>query len=210
MVLRGSPAPGERDADGICMESFPMNPIPAAPRPLPALPWEELRALSRQRARSRLADAGTEDVEDVVQLAMVRLIRACRAADVANPHGLTSTVTDRAAQDWIRARRRWRARFEQPPEVPEPQGPQAVAGELGDPLERVRFVVMEYFGQTDGPCAELATAYFESRDWAAVATASGLAATTVRKRWWRCVEQLRSELRGPLEPLFEAFLGGRA
>lgn len=190
----------------------PMDSPPETTSPFPPLPWDELRALAGRHARARLGIVRPEDLEDIVQMAMVRLLRASRGAPVENPRGLTSTVTDRAAKDWLRARRRWRARFcesADPGErAPDPNAPEP--GAFGDPLERVRFTVLEYFRQADGPCAEIATAYFESRDWGSVAAAAGLAAAAVRKRWSRCVDRLRLELRGTLAPLFEALNGDGA
>jgi hypothetical protein len=171
--------------------------------------WEALRSLVRRRVRAKYAQLQPDDLEEICQLALVRVLRALRGSDVRNPEGLSVMAADRAAGDWWRARRRWQGRFESlDPAADPPGGDPLREGTFGDPLERVRFVVTEFFDSSHAGCAELARPFFESRDWGAVAAALGRSHEAVRKQWSRCVALLRERLRGELAPLFQAFRDG--
>ena len=185
--------------------------IPPDRQPSPDIQvdWEALRSLVRRRVRSKYAHLQSDDLEEICQLALVRVLRVLRGSDVRNHEGLSAVAADRAAGDWWRARRRWQGRFEPlDPAADPPGGDPPREGTFGDPLERVRFVVTEFFDSNHAGCAELARPFFESRDWGAVAASFGRSHEAVRKQWSRCVALLRERLRGELTPLFEALRDG--
>lgn len=171
--------------------------------------WEDLRAQVRRCVRARLDRAHPNDVDEICQRALVGILRTSRREGIANPSGLAAVAAQRAIKDWLRARRRWWAHH------PELNGYDAVhldeeslpPEEFGDPLERVRFVVLEFFRTNHASCHELAQPYFEANDWNVVAARIGRTPDAVRKRWSRCIAVLRQSLRGDLGSLFAAWRG---
>ena len=65
--------------------------------------------------------------------------------------------------------------------------------EFGDPVARVRFVILNFFGQT--ACGELARFFFREMNWKQVAGQQGRSHAAVRKQWERCVSLLREAVR---------------
>jgi DNA-directed RNA polymerase specialized sigma24 family protein len=172
--------------------------------------WEELRAQVRGCVQARLDRAHPTDIDEICQRALVGILRTSRRETIANPSGLATIAAERAIKDWLRARRRWWAHH------PELNAYDAVqiddeplpSEEFGDPLERVRFVVLEFFRINHARCRELAEPYFESSDWNEVAARLQCTPEAIRKRWSRCIAVLRASLKGDLAPLF-AVLRGR-
>lgn len=170
------------------------------------LDWDRLRALIRQRVRVQLYRAQPSDLDEITQRALVRVLRVLRCTQARNPEGLATWAADLAVKDWLRSNRRWHLRHTGLPSG-DIQSPDRApgAGSFGDPLERLRFVVLEYFRSREAACAELAEPFFASCDWEQVARATGRSHDAVRKQWSRCIARLRLELSADLAPLFEVF-----
>lgn len=188
-----------RDDDG--------RPIPSAPPAAPAerdIHWDRAREFIRRRLSFELHGPSRELLDDLTQECLVRLLRVVRRERVENLEALLTLLARRTAIDGVRRRTRWRALVTGDDaalaEVPDPA---ARVEEPGDPLERLRFVVVEYFTARDARCRELAVAYFAGDDWKAVARATGRSHDVIRKQWSRCLESLRAAARDERGPLFE-------
>lgn len=159
--------------------------------------WDEARAFLQRVIRHRLGHADAARVEDLTQEALVRLLRALRHEGARNLEGLMTEIARRTVIDWIRSRQRWDHLVrpldddvEDPPDrgTPSPE-------EFGDPDERIRFVVLEYFHARSPGCHALALAYFQGEDWQTAAKRIGQSYAAVRKQWSRCIDALRQAAR---------------
>ena len=157
-----------------------------------AVDWKEAERSMGRLLAARDPSLQAADLKDLTQEGMIRLLREVRSGEVTNLNGLTYTIVHRTWVDFIRRRIRDRVRRGLPEgglaSVPAP--PQAP---LVDPVERIRFIVLEYFRTCSAPCRELAELYFEGRDWQAVASRLGRTHAAIRKQWSRCVDRLRAE-----------------
>lgn len=166
--------------------------------------WDEAAAFLRRRFQYQLSACGRDTIDDLVQEALVRLLRAVRREPIENLEALMTEIARRTAIDWMRRRTRWSAIVDPAhPPVEDVADPKARAEELGDPLDRLYFVVVEFFGTRESGCRDLATAYFAGQDWKAVAEARGRSHDAVRKQWSRCLELLRAAARNDRGPLME-------
>ncbi len=171
------------------------RPDPMAPAE-PPFDWEEARRFLRERIAAQLRPLDGAALDDLTQEALVRLLRAVRRQEATNPNGLMYEVARRTCIDLIRRRRRW-AQIVRPmrdSDAPAAPGPFDGAG-LGDPVERIRFTVLEYFRVHDAPCREAAENYFAGMDWQSVAARLGKSHAAIRKQWSRCVQRLREAAR---------------
>lgn len=162
--------------------------------PRPDLDWKEIRRVLRGHL-ARRADSGDRDhLDDLVQEACVRLFRASRRGPVENLDGLASTIAKRTWVDFIRRRTRWRKVFSEGTEWE--TVPVFAEYELGDPRDRLQFIVLELFDRngSDG-CRDLARAYFAEMDWKTVAESVNRSYAAVRKQWSRCVQEARRLIR---------------
>src|SRR5262249_36061487 len=142
--------------------------------------------------------------DDLVQECMVRMLRFVRRERVENIEALLTQLARRTAIDALRRRTRWSALVTTDDEaVASGADPLARADEPGDPLERLQFVVVEYFTARDARCRELAVAYFAGEGWKAVALAEGRSHDVIRKQWSRCIGILREAAGDDRGPLFE-------
>ena len=165
--------------------------------------WEEAGVFLRRRLGYELPAGARSQLEDLVQESLVRLLRAVRREPVENLEALMTEIARRTAIDCLRRRTRWSVvlspesqDFDQ---VPDPAGP----APLGDPVERLHFVVLEFFTAREARCRELAVAFFAEQDWKVVAAGQGRSHDAVRKQWSRCLEMLREAARGEPGPLME-------
>jgi RNA polymerase sigma factor (sigma-70 family) len=166
--------------------------------------WDRARDFVRRRLSFELPAPAHGLLDDLTQECLVRLLRVVRRERVDNLEALLTVLARRTAVDALRRRSRWRALItEDETAIALAADPHARADEPGDPLERLRFVVVEYFVAHDARCRELAVAYFAGRDWKAVAVASGRSHDLIRKQWSRCLELLRAAARDERGPLFE-------
>lgn len=169
-----------------------------------SIPWEEARSLFKRILASRLASSGPDDLEDLIQEALVRLLRAIRREPANNLEALMVEIARRTAIDYMRRRKRWSLILERSSTLETIVDPRPFPSEaVGDPATRLEFVVLEYFRSTRSSCLEIANAYFEARSWPAVAARTGIRPATVRKRWSRCLEQLRKAARSNASMLLD-------
>jgi RNA polymerase sigma factor (sigma-70 family) len=156
--------------------------------------WDQTRRQLRDRISRKLQGFSRTDLEDATQEALVRMLRACRSEEIRSPAALATSIADRTAVDWIRRRKvtRVREREMTDQDLNRP-GPRIEEDTVpGDPVERIRFLVLEFFHQHNQGCWELARVYFGgNQDWKMVSQAQGIGHDTVRARWSRCVAQLR-------------------
>ena len=160
--------------------------------------WDEAREFLRRVIRHRLARPDPDRVEDLTQEALIRLLRALRHEPARNLEGLMTEIARRTVIDSIRSRQRWdrlvRPLDEEIDDLPGASA-DALAEEFGDPLDRTRFVVLEYFRVRSPGCHELALLYFDQESWQAVSARIGKGYQAVRKQWSRCIESLREAAR---------------
>jgi DNA-directed RNA polymerase specialized sigma24 family protein len=158
--------------------------------------WDEASAFLRRRLGYEVPASSRGQIDDLVQECLVRLLRVVRREPVENLEALMTEIARRTAIDCMRRRTRWKAIVE--PEGPgfaELPDPRARADEIGDPVERLHFVVLEFFTIREAPCRDLAAAFFTEQDWKAVAAARGRSHDAVRKQWSRCLGILRDAAR---------------
>jgi len=158
--------------------------------------WTEAEAFLRRRLDFELPANARAHLDDLVQESLVRLLRAVRREPVDNVEALMTEIARRAAIDCLRRRTRWNVVLD--PEAPDfdQVADPASRSPFGDPLERVHFVVLEFFTAREARCRDLAVAFFAEQDWKVVAAAQGRSHEAVRKQWSRCLETLREAARG--------------
>ena len=169
--------------------------------------WETARSFLRRQLAKALDRVEPAVIEDLTQEAAIRLLRAVRREGARNLEALMTTVARRTRIDFIRHRRCWSAVLtpldETVADVPDPA--RSGLDGAGDPLERLEFMVLEFFRSCSAPCLQLAEFYFSEQDWRSVSNRVGLGYEAVRKQWSRCVEKLRAHAR-----LSEGFLAAWA
>ena len=154
--------------------------------------WADARTFLRERLSRHLDRADPATVEDLAQEALVRLLRATRREQPRNLEALMTEIARRTYVDFVRRRRVQHALFAPLDDADRTPDPAAeVIAEIGDPVRRVRFIVLEFFESRHAACLELATAFFSGKEWAALASERGLRPEAVRQQWLRCVNQLR-------------------
>ena len=166
--------------------------------------WGEASAFVRRRLQYELPSSSHGLIDDLVQECMVRMLRYVRRERVKNLEALLTEVTRRTAIDALRRRTRWSALVTGDDDtVAQVADPRARTDEPGDPLERLQFVVLEYFTLREARCRELAAAYFAGDDWKAVALAERRSHDVIRKQWSRCLGFLRQAARDEKGPLLD-------
>lgn len=162
-----------------------------------AIQWDDARRFMRERIAAQLQPLDGPLLDDLTQEALVRLLRAVRREEAMRPEGLMHEIARRTCIDLIRRRRRWGLVLRPMPEgEPNVAAPPSRDGRfLGDPVERIRFTVLEYFRVNEAPCREVAEAYFDGQDWQSVAARMGRSHAAIRKQWSRCVQRLREAAR---------------
>ena len=166
--------------------------------------WDEACAFVRQRLQFELPPSSQGLIDDLVQECMVRMLRFVRRERVQNMEALLTEMARRTAIDALRRRTRWSALVTSDDDaIAAAPDPNARADEPGDPLERLQFVVVEYFTQHDARCRELAVAFFAGDDWKAVALAERRSHDVIRKQWSRCLGFLRQAAHDEPGPLMD-------
>lgn len=181
------------------------------PRPLAAaseteIRWSEAVIFLRRRLGYELPASVRTHLDDLVQESLVRLLRAVRRERVDNVEALMTEIARRTAIDCLRRNTRWSAIVTgDSSEIDQVPDPASRSAPLGDPVERLQFVVLEFFTERETRCQELATAYFAEQDWKEVASRCGRSHDAVRKQWSRCLELLRQAARDEFGPLMGCF-----
>lgn len=165
--------------------------------------WEEASRFLRACLEKQLPSVPEQDLFDLVQEALVGALRTARREPVRNVRGLLHDIARKAALSYLRRRSRWRAllgrvrAYGDPPDVAAPLPPDA----FGEPLERFRFVVLEFFRQNSPACHDLALRYFGGETtWSELAGELGRRPDAVRRQWSRCVAALRREAASGKDP----------
>jgi DNA-directed RNA polymerase specialized sigma24 family protein len=160
-----------------------------------AVDWHAARQHLHRCLTRQLDRLDESQIEDLVQEAAVRLLRVVRREGARNLEALMNLIARRTAIDFIRCRRRWAIIWEPMTEVTtnRPDSSAKMPDILGDPQERVEFLVIEFFRARKGSCVELAMAFFRKRDWRSVSKEIGASHDAIRARWSRCVALLRRE-----------------
>ncbi len=148
----------------------------------------------RARLRRLLPGTDGDDIEDLVQEALIDLIRTSRSERIRNLDAILTTFAKRKAIDLVRRRDRWVTVGLPDPEAPDPRA--VACWRATDPAERLAFTVVRFFARERSACEPLARAFLTGHDWASVAAQMGIAEAAVRKQWSRCVEHLRRTWQG--------------
>lgn len=171
------------------------------------LNWGDTLRMMKGVVRRHLTSAERHDVEDVAQEAAIRLLRASRSsAAILEVDRLAYDIARKTIKDYVRRKTRWRRIMTgmADPTTLDRVGSPPSAGGIGDPIERFRFVVLEYFRGSAPGCEDLARVHFEGKEsWKDVALRTGATPESVRQRWSRCVASLRDRIRRDRD-----FLGG--
>jgi len=162
----------------------------AAPEP----DWRGASRFLAERLRRLLPAIDPEHVQDLAQEALVDLFRTWRREPIRNVDALLNTLARRKAIDFVRRRDRWSVLLEPLPDDGEPANRDHSTRVLGDPAERLDFVILQLLAREDPGCAGLARLYFSGHSWADVARLDGRSELAVRKQWSRCVAHLRRTL----------------
>lgn len=145
----------------------------------------------------RTGPRGRDVAEDLAQEATVGLLRALRTAPARSIDALRIVIGRRAWFGFLRREYRWRKLLaansvdelaEVTADRSRPEDPLAV----GDPAERLRFQVLEYFGARHAKCTKLAALFFSGLDWIEVGRRVGMGYGAVRQQWSRCLAALRT------------------
>jgi DNA-directed RNA polymerase specialized sigma24 family protein len=165
--------------------------------------WDEAVVFLRRRLERDLRAGGRAQIDDLVQESLVRLLRAVRREPIENVEALMTEIARRVAIDCVRREVRWNALVEPAGAALDRIADPSPDALLGDPLERLQFVVLEFFTARETRCRELAVAYFAEQDWKRVAARAGRSHEAVRKQWSRCLDMLRASAREEPGPLME-------
>ncbi|OGU00765.1 MAG: hypothetical protein A2W29_13475 [Gemmatimonadetes bacterium RBG_16_66_8] len=179
------------------MDESPSVPASAAIE----IDWAAARTFLRDRIRGTLRGRGDADVEDLTQLAAVRLLRALRREPARSLEALMHEISRRTCIDFFRQRRRTPSTTDIVGVEEVLSAPADPDSDLGGDLERLRFVVLEFFQARNAPCRTLATMYFAEQDWQTVAEQLNRTYTAIRKQWSRCVQLLREAAGASQDPL---------
>jgi len=167
--------------------------------------WAAARLQFRRLIPVRLGRCSEADLEDLVSEAVVKLYRTSREQPIINLSGLMVIIARRTVADEIRRRRRNRRHFVdlQIDQLID----QLSAPAMADPwMERLWFLMVEYFRSCKAPCLSLALLYQELGNWNPVAERVGKSGDAIRQQWSRCARQFAAAFARNREA-FEDWLG---
>lgn len=156
------------------------------------LDWDRVRVRLRELLRPRLSGSEAHDaLDDLVQEGIVRLLRLRRRERVENLEALLVTLAHRTWIDYTRRRARWRRIFElRDRDTEDPRAGEEAS--MGDAERRIQLVILRIAEGEE--CRRLAADFFAERDWNAVARERGLSPAAVRKRWSRCLREIKEKI----------------
>lgn len=157
------------------------------------LDWVRARQVFTAFLRHRLPAIPSDALEDLVQEALVRLLHMSRRESIRNLEAVANTISDSVVSNHFRAQKRRHAFLQR---LARHLDGLVDPGTLGDPMDRVHFIVIAYFRKVQAPCAELAEHYFSKIEWRTLAERQGRSHADIRQRWSRCTERLRRATRG--------------
>lgn len=157
-----------------------------------ATDWAGVLVLVRRTVSVHVRHGERDQIEDITQEASLRVIRAIRRQPARNVEALATHIAQKACADYVRRRRR-EAALEKALIASAGHDFPSLRPASGDVLDRLRFVVLEFFGES--PCGELAKAFFAGTNWKQYADGAGTEHSAERKKWSRCVEKLRAAAR---------------
>lgn len=163
-----------------------------------AVDWIRASALFASYLRHRAPALSSDAHKDLVQEALVRLYRTSRREPIRNLEAIANTIASSVVEDHRRATAREKAFLKRLAQL-RPGGPLAQTdepGDLGDPMDRLYFLVIAYFNAVHAPCADLAEQFFSRNSWKDLAAARGRSDTGIRKLWSRCTDRLRQAFLG--------------
>ena len=152
--------------------------------------WDHARRFLSTRLSGLLGPADRAHVEDLAQEALLSLVRISRKEQITNLDGMLSTLAERKYIDYLRRKGRWAALLA--PWSRDAEDTAAHGWNETDPAERIAFMALEFFHSENSACEELHRHFLKGLEWGEVATGLGLNPATVRKRWERCLDNLRA------------------
>jgi RNA polymerase sigma factor (sigma-70 family) len=155
--------------------------------------WNAAREFLHRQLSIALDRVDPAEIQDLTQEALIGLVGAVRREPPRNLEALMTTIARRTGIDYIRRRRTW-SRVMTPMEESHAERPDPRAADpetMGDPKERLAFIVLEFFRVQSAPCYELAEYRFAGVDWKDVGEKTHRSHAAIRKQWERCVAMLR-------------------
>src|SRR5262249_43586051 len=146
----------------VTLQAAMTPPTPPSVRLEAEVDWTEARRFIQSVIRHQLGHADPARIEDLTQEALVHLLRALRREGARNLEGLMTVIARRTAIDAIRTRVRWDPLVRPlDDERDDPPDPTTIHPEaFGDPDERIRFTVLQFFEGRSPGCRLLAEAFF--------------------------------------------------
>ncbi len=168
--------------------------------PIPAR--EEQRIASEARTwylaffERRVGARGRDLADDLAQEAAIGLLRALRATGADSLEALRATIGTRTWFGFLRREYRWKKVWDdtavEETDAPAPPATQPGAHlHVGDPGERLRFQVLEFYRAHNAKCLGLAELFFGGVDWMDAASRLNLGYAAIRQQWSRCLKLLR-------------------
>lgn len=154
--------------------------------------FAQLRARAERVIRHVVGSRTQEDIEDLASESLLKFIRFQRGNSASEPEALVVTIARATAIDFIRRKRRWAHLLALRGDEWRVAGEREPAPDLDeDPVDRIRFAVLEYFDAENAACADLARHFFRGEEWSRLANDAGRTVEAVRKQWSRCLSVLR-------------------
>lgn len=163
--------------------------------------WAAARAYMLRLLRYRRLRADESALEDLAQEASIRLHRAVRREAPRNLEALMTDIAHKTALDHIRSRTRWAQLMVEGEPDPDRCGalPPAHPEHVGDPLERLRFLLLNAFDAVCPAVLPRVEARLDGLSWDEIVLAEAgrgrhVTAAALRKEFERAVAKVRTHL----------------